>query len=98
MKPKTFYVYIMSNYKRSVVYTGVTSDLFKRVYEHKHHMKGKFTDKYNCTILVYFEETNDAMTAFNREKEIKGWKRIKKDNLIMSKNVNWSDLAEGWYS
>ena len=95
---KQYFVYMMSNAGKTVLYTGVTSNLFQRVYEHKNHLKGKFTDRYNCTILVYFEETNLADAAINREKQIKGLSRAKKDALVNDKNPRWKDLAEGWYS
>ena len=88
----------MTNATKSVLYTGFTSDLFKRVYEHKNHLKGKFTDMYNCGILVYYEETNLIDVALNREKQIKSWRREKKDILVDSVNPNWKDLAEGWYT
>ena len=94
---KSYYVYLMTNSIKTVLYTGVTGDLFKRVYEHKNHLKGKFTDRYNCEILVYYEETNDINVALNREKQIKGWLRKKKDALVSASNPNWKDLAEGWY-
>ena len=95
---KTYYVYMMTNSTKSVLYTGVTSDLYKRVYEHKNHLKGKFTDRYNCEILVYYQETNLIDVALNREKQIKGLLRRKKDSLINADNPNWKDLAEGWYT
>ena len=88
----------MSNAGKTVLYTGVTSNLFKRVYEHKHNLKGKFTQLYNCNILVYFEETNLSDAAINREKQIKGLSRTKKDALVNEKNPKWKDLSDGWYS
>ena len=96
--PKTYYVYMITNKAKTVLYTGVTSDLFKRTYEHKNHLKGKFTDRYNCEILVYYEETTDVDIALNREKQIKGLLRKKKDALVNIENPKWRDLAEGWYS
>jgi len=83
---------------KTVLYTGVTSNLLKRVYEHKNHLKGKFTDLYNCTILVYYEETNLIEAAINREKQIKGLSRVKKDALVNENNPKWKDLSSGWYS
>lgn len=91
-----YYVYIMTN-RSKTLYTGVTNDLVRRVYEHKNKMVDGFTKKYNITKLVYFEETNDVQTAISREKQIKGWLRIKKIALIESVNPGWADLSEGWY-
>ena len=83
--------------RSKTLYTGVTNDLRRRVYEHKNKMTAGFTKKYNITRLVYFEETNDVQSAITREKEIKGWLRSKKITLIESKNPKWKDLSEGWY-
>ena len=94
---KQYYVYIMTNRKRGVLYAGVTSDLVRRVYEHKNKLVKGFTSHYNTTSLAYFEETPDVVTAIGREKEIKGWLRIKKIDLIESVNPGWSDLSHGWY-
>jgi len=93
---KQYYVYIMTN-RSKTLYTGVTNDLMRRVYEHKNKMTAGFTKKYNITRLVYFEETNDVQSAITREKEIKGWLRSKKITLIESKNPKWKDLSEGWF-
>ena len=88
-----YYVYILTNKNHNVLYTGVTSDLIKRVYEHKNHLdKDSFTSKYNVTKLVYFEETSDVKAAIEREKQIKSWSRSRKIGLIFNKNPNWSDL------
>jgi putative endonuclease len=95
---KQYFVYMMSNAGKTVLYTGVTSNLLNRVYEHKHNLKGKFTQRYNCNTLVYFEETNLADAAITREKQIKGLSRVKKDALVNSMNPKWKDLSEGWYS
>ena len=92
---KQYYVYIMTN-KSNTLYTGVTNDLIRRVYEHKNHLVKGFTDKYNITKLVYYEATNDVRSAIEREKQIKGWLRIKKINLIESMNPEWKDLSEDW--
>ena len=71
-----YYVYILTNTHRSVVYTGVTNDLIRRVYEHKNHLdKGSFTAQYNVDQLVYYEITSDVNAAIEREKQIKGWNR-----------------------
>jgi putative endonuclease len=90
------YVYIMTNYSKTL-YTGVTNDLQRRVYEHKHKLVDGFTKKYNLTKLVYYEATEDVRCAIGREKQIKGWLRAKKIALIESVNPQWSDLSSGWY-
>ena len=94
---RQYYVYIMTN-NRGILYTGVTSDLSRRVYEHKQKIVDGFTKKYNITILIYYEETSDILSTIAREKEIKGWRRSKKIELIESVNPQWSDLSEGWYA
>ena len=89
------YVYILTNAHRSVLYTGVTNDLERRMYEHKHHLdKGSFTSQYNVEYLVYYEATNNPVAAIEREKQIKSWNRKRKIKLIESKNPNWNDLYE----
>ncbi len=90
-----YYVYIMTN-KSGTLYTGITSNLVKRAYEHKHHLVRGFTDKYNITKLIYYESTSDVSAAIAREKQIKGWLRKKKIALIKSMNPEWKDLAEDW--
>ena len=88
-----YYVYILTNKYGTVLYTGVTRDLVRRVYEHKNHLhKDSFTSKYNVTKLVYFEETNDVRSAIEREKQIKSWSRKRKTDLIFDKNPHWVDL------
>ena len=90
-----YYVYILTNTHRSVVYTGVTNDLIRRVYEHKNHLdKGSFTAQYNINQLVYYEMTSDVNAAIEREKQIKGWNRKRKNKLIESKNPNWVDFSD----
>lgn len=91
-----FYVYIMTNRSRTL-YTGVTNNLMRRVWEHKHKLIEGFTQKYNITQLVYYETTPDVRSAIAREKQIKGWLRKKKIALIDSMNPTWQDLSEGWY-
>jgi putative endonuclease len=93
---KTYYVYIM-NSPTGTLYTGMTSDLKRRVYEHKQKLIEGFTKKYNVTRLAYYEETTDVQTALSREKEIKKWRRSKKIALIKSMNPRWRDLSQGWY-
>ena len=77
-----------------MLYTGITSNLGKRIYEHTHHLMNGYTKKYNINKLVYFEETNDVNAAIEREKQLKGWLRHKKISLIESVNLEWQDLAE----
>jgi putative endonuclease len=93
---KTYYVYIMSS-KSGTLYTGMTSDLEKRVYQHKNKLVEGFTKKYDVNRLVYFEETDDVDSAIAREKQIKGWRRSKKIDLIKSTNQKWTDLSEDWF-
>jgi len=90
---KQFSVYIMTN-KSKTLYTGVTNDLERRVYEHKQKLVPGFTSRYNITMLVYFEMTTDAKAAISREKQIKGWLRSKKIDLIESVNPDWKDRSE----
>ena len=80
--------------KSGTLYTGVTNNLERRIYEHRHHLVKGFTNKYNIDKLVYFEETNDIHAAISREKQIKGWLRKKKIALIESLNPGWKDLFE----
>ena len=88
-----YYVYILSNNHKNVIYTGVTNDLIRRVYEHKNHLdKNSFTAKYKVDRLVYFEETSDVKSAIEREKQIKSWNRNRKTSLIMEMNPKWLDL------
>ncbi len=93
---RNYYVYIMTNWDDSVIYIGVTSDLTRRLYQHKSKMLKGFTEKYNVNKLVYFEETTDVLSAITREKEIKKWRRDKKDELVSSINPKWRDLSEAW--
>ena len=90
-----YYVYLLTNEKGNVIYTGVTNDLLRRVYEHKNHLdKGSFTAQYNIEKLVYYEITNDVESAIAREKQIKGWNRKRKNKLVESKNPDWKDLYD----
>lgn len=89
-KNYNFYVYIMTNIKKSILYTGLTNDLTRRVYEHTQdakNAKNSFAGKYNCTYLFYWERHQYIDTAIKREKEIKGWTRAKKVELIKSINM-----------
>jgi putative endonuclease len=76
------------------MYVGVTSDLIRRVYEHKNKLITGFTEKYNLTKLVYFEKTQDIHVAMTREKEIKRWRREKKNQLVHQTNPEWKDLSD----
>jgi putative endonuclease len=93
---KSYYVYILAN-NGKMLYTGTTSNMEKRLYEHKHHLMNGYTRRYNINKLVYFEETNDVHAAIEREKQIKGWLRQKKIDLIESINHEWLDLAENLF-
>ena len=93
---RTFYVYILGS-RSGVLYTGITNDLERRVWEHKHKVLPSFTAKYNCDRLVYYESFPDSWSAIEAEKRIKGWRREKKINLIESTNPTWKDLSEGWF-
>ena len=92
---REYYVYIMTNKSRTL-YTGVTNNLMRRVFEHKHHLVPGFTSKYNITKLVYYEAGYDIDAAILREKQIKGWLRKRKIKLIEKENPNWEDLLNDW--
>ncbi len=87
-----YYVYIMSSLNNKTLYTGVTNDLERRVKEHKSGFIPGFTKKYNCIKLVYYEEYSDINEAIDREKQIKGWKRIRKEELIDTANKERNEL------
>ena len=88
----SYYIYMMTNKYRNVLYTGVTNDLIRRVYEHRNHLiKDSFTARYHITRLVYFEITEDIRSAIEREKQIKSWSRARKDQLVESQNPTWED-------
>ncbi|CAH8292032.1 putative endonuclease [Mariniflexile fucanivorans] len=93
---KKSYVYFLTNKNKTVIYIGVTSNLLKRVYQHKTKSYKGFTQKYNCDILVYFEEFEDINQAISREKQLKSGNRKRKEALINLENPNWSDLSDGW--
>ena len=93
---KKSFVYFMTNKNNTVIYVGVTSNLLKRVYQHKTKAYKGFTDKYNCDKLLYFEEFNDINEAIAREKQIKASNRKRKEALINVTNPEWHDLSEGW--
>ena len=88
-----YYVYILTNKYNTVLYTGVTKDLVRRVYEHRNHLdKDSFTARYKTAKLVYFESVCDIKAAIEREKQIKSWKRERKNTLIERMNPKWEDL------
>jgi putative endonuclease len=91
-------IYIMTNTYNKVLYTGVTSNIFKRVNEHKEKLIGGFTSRYNVTKLVYYEEFETMPKAIAREKQIKGGSRQKKIDLIDSKNPEWKDLYDAFFA
>ncbi|MCB0751240.1 MAG: GIY-YIG nuclease family protein [Ignavibacteriae bacterium] len=91
---KQYYVYILASKKNGMLYIGVTNNLARRIYEHKNKIFKGFSSKYNCTKLVYFESSTEIISIINREKEIKKWRREKKNTLIASINPNWNDLSD----
>jgi len=91
---KNYYVYLLTNWNNGVMYVGVTNNLKRRIYEHKNKLIEGFTEKYNVNKLVYFEQTQDIYTAITREKEIKKWRREKKNQLVNKSNAGWQDLSE----
>ena len=91
---RQFYVYIMTNRGDSVLYTGVTSDLKRRVYEHRHKLAPGFTSRYRVVKLVYYEVHGDARCAISREKQLKAGPRREKLALVRSANPEWLDLYE----
>ncbi len=91
---KQYYVYIMTNKNHTVLYTGITSDLRRRVFQHQEKLADGFTRRYNVSKLVYYEIARNAFSAISREKQIKGGSRSKKIELISNANPGWSDLAD----
>lgn len=91
-----YYVYILAN-RGKMLCTGVTNDLLRRVWEHKHGTGSKYTSKYGIHDLVWFDETNEIESALIREKQIKTWRRQWRVNLIERSNLYWEDLARDWY-
>ncbi|MCE7886976.1 MAG: GIY-YIG nuclease family protein [Alphaproteobacteria bacterium PRO2] len=88
----------MTNWTNEVLYTGVTSNLEQRVWQHKNKLIDGFTKRYNLDKLVYFEQFQDSKNAIKREKQIKNRSRKKKDYLVNLKNPEWRDLSQDWYS
>ena len=91
-----YYVYLLTNWNNKVIYVGMTNDLQRRIYEHKNKSVRGFTSRYNVNKLVYFEHTTDVLQAIAREKEIKKWRRVKKNRLVESMNPEWKDLSAEW--
>jgi len=90
-----YYVYILSNVTNTVVYIGVTRDLVRRVYEHKHNLDlNSFTSKYGVHKLVYYEAASEPRSDIEREKQLKGWNRKRKNQLVESMNTLWEDLYD----
>jgi putative endonuclease len=93
---KSYYVYILNN-QGGMLYTGVTNNLVRRVYEHKHELVDGYTKRYHISRLIYFKEASDVNVAIAREKEIKGWVRSKKLALVYAVNPMMQDLATEWF-
>ena len=91
-----YYVYFLTNWDDSVLYIGVTGNLYKRLYEHRNGLADGFTKKYNLHKLVYYEYTGDVYSAISREKQLKKWSRSKKNELVVKMNPQWRDLSEDW--
>lgn len=87
-----YYVYMLASKKNGVLYVGITSDLVRRVHEHKTSPIKSFTSRYNVSLLVWFEVYDDPLTAITREKELKKWRRSRKVELIEANNAEWHDL------
>ncbi len=92
-----YYVYLLASKRNGTLYTGVTNDLKRRMFEHKNGWVDGFSKKYNVHLLVYFDQTPSVESAIEREKQIKGWVRKKKINLIELINPEWKDLSEDWF-
>jgi putative endonuclease len=97
MYQKQYYVYILASKKNGTLYTGVTGNLIKRVWQHKNKIADGFTKKYGVDKLVYYETTNDIISAIEREKRIKKWKRQWKIELIAKSNPEWRDLYKDFF-
>ena len=92
MANRNYYVYILASSKRGTLYVGVTSNLVRRVFEHKNNLGSRFTKTYKIHNLVYYETTDDVLSAITKEKQLKKWKRKWKINLIEAQNPGWMDL------
>ncbi len=93
----TYFTYIMTNYARTVLYIGVTSNIQTRVWQHKNGEGGVFTSTYKCHYLLHYEEYTNINDAIGREKNLKNWRREWKENLIKKGNVELKDLATDWF-
>ncbi len=93
---RSYYVYIMTN-RSGTLYVGMTNDIERRAHEHKSQMIDGFTKRYQMTRLLYYEEYPDPLSAIEREKQIKAWRRSKKIALVQEMNSRWLDLAEDWF-
>jgi putative endonuclease len=91
-----YYVYLLTNWNNKVMYAGVTSDLKRRLFQHRNKSVKGFTEKYNIHKLVYYEATSDVVSAIAREREIKKWRREKKNRLVETINPDWKDLSAVW--
>ena len=91
-----YFVYMLTNLNDKVMYIGVTNNLERRLYEHKNELIDGFTKTYHVHKLVYFEETSDVNAALEREKQMKRWRREKKNALVETMNPTWRDLSEDW--
>lgn len=93
----TYFVYVLTDKGRKTLYVGVTNDLPKRLWEHRNpEKKASFSQHYHCILLVYYEQFPDPQSAIAREKQIKGWRREKKNALIESTNPSWEELSAEW--
>ncbi|MCL0033450.1 GIY-YIG nuclease family protein [Thermodesulfovibrionales bacterium] len=91
-----YYVCLLTNWNNKVIYIGVTNNLERRICEHKNKLVKGFTEKYNVNKLVYFEKTQEVIAAISREKEIKKWRREKKNQLVNRINPEWKELSSEW--
>ncbi len=94
VKMSSYYVYILTNAREGILYTGITNDLARRVYEHKAKLVEGFTKRYNINKLIYYEASRDIESVILREKQIKGGSRTKKKELVNSMNPEWKDLYD----
>ena len=92
MRDHNYFVYIITNKNKTVLYIGVTNNLERRLHEHKNKLINGFTKKYNCNILIYFEHTDNIESAILREKQLKRWSRNKKETLINKSNPRWEEI------
>jgi putative endonuclease len=96
MEERIYCAYIMAS-RSHTLYIGMTGDLLKRIFEHKQRAHPGFSAKYNCNRLIWFERFTGPVSAIAREKQLKGWIRVKKVALIEKTNPTWNDLSEGWW-